>query len=182
VWDDTFVFLHRIYFSALTPELTARLENAIRMVLDAGNADIAWETLFDEVQIRVKDTLSGVWHSLVPRTTEIASEYLLREYSLPPEAVHLAGKEVVIHVSFGSVRPSASCDYKATFPWLCDGFTINVTVLGQPKYMHYSSGMRGTATIQSTPQHQSKLQCSSGDLILPGSTLQFEWGFEEEAK
>ncbi len=182
VWNDTFVFLHRLYFSALTPELTTRLESAIRTVLEPGHAETAWETLFDEVQIRVKDTHGGPWHRLVPGTMEIASESLIREYSLPPEAVHLAGKEAVIQVSFRSVRPSASCDYKATFPWLCDGFTINVTVLGQPRYLLYSSGMRGTATIQSTPQHQSKLQCSSADLILPGSTLQFEWGFEEEAK
>jgi pimeloyl-ACP methyl ester carboxylesterase len=182
VWNETFVFLHRIYFSALTPELTGRLENAIRTVLDTDNVDRAWETIFDDVRIRIKDARGGVWHQLVPGITEITPECLIREYSLPPETVHLVGKEAIIHVSFRSVGPSASCDYKATFPWLCDGFTINVTVLGQPQYLLYSSGMRGTAMIQSIRQHQSKLQCSSADLILPGSTLQFEWGFEETVK
>jgi pimeloyl-ACP methyl ester carboxylesterase len=180
VWDNTFVFLHRASFGALTPELTYRLETAIRNLLGTGNADSAWEKLFEEVDIRVRNPADGAWHTLIAGNIEVSAESLVREYALPNEAEHLEGTEVLVHVSFKSVRPSASCDYRAAFPWLCDGFTINVTVLGQPKYLLYSSGMRGTAAIQSNREHQSKLQCSSADLILPGSTLQFEWGFDEE--
>ena len=54
---------------------------------------------------------------------------------------------------------------------------MGVSVRGQPRYLLYSSGMRGTATIQSARQRQSKLQCSSADLILTNSTVTFEWTF-----
>jgi pimeloyl-ACP methyl ester carboxylesterase len=176
VWNDTFVFLHRTSFSSLSQGLTNRLENALRAVL-ATDSQQAWDKLFKNVQIRVEESDGSASYHLVPGAIKTAKESLIREYSLPSEAEHLCGKEAVIHVSFGSIRPSASCDYTAVFPWLCDRFTINVSVQGQPTYLLHSSGMRGTAAIQSNRQHETKLQCSSADLILPGSTLQFDWGF-----
>lgn len=176
-WDDTFLFLHRINFSALSPELTEQLENAIRKVLNPGEPQMAWDCLFEDVLIRVKDSHSGLWINLEPGAIEIANESLIREFLLPSEAQHLCGRETLIHINFRSIKPAASCDYTAVFPWACDSFTMNVTVRGQPRYLLYSSGMRGTAAIQSDRQHETKLQCSSTDLILPGSTIQFDWGF-----
>jgi pimeloyl-ACP methyl ester carboxylesterase len=180
VWNNTFVFLHRINFSALSPELTDRLEKKIREVLSSTPQD-AWDALFQEALIRVSGDHGGSWYDLEPGAIAIKSSSLVREYALPSQAKHLCGEEALIDVSFRSLRPTASCDYTTTFPWGCDGFTTSVTVLGQPRYLIYSSGMRGTAAIQSNRQHQTQLQCSSVDLILPGSTLQFEWSFEREA-
>jgi hypothetical protein len=177
VWNDSFVFLHRTNFSALPPELTEQLENQVREVLAAQTPEEAWERLFEDVKLVVSDPETGTRYELEPRVMVKATESLIREYALPSEAQHLSGKEARIQVSFVSVMPSESCDYTAVFPWLCNGFTLGVSVHGQPRYLLYSSGMRGTASIQSGGQHQSKLQCSSTDLILPGSTLQFEWKF-----
>lgn len=177
LWNEIFVFLHRTNFSALAPDLTETLENQVRTVLAEQTPEEAWERIFENVQIHVSDLETGTRFNLAPGTIVKATESLVREYALPSEAHHLPGKEARIEVSFRSVMPSESCDYTAVFPWLCDGFTLGVSVRGQPRYLLYSSGMRGTATIQSARQHQSKLQCSSADLILPSSTLTFEWGF-----
>ena len=177
VWNDTFVFLHRINFSALSPELTERLENAVRGVLNQDEPQMAWDKLFEEVRIRARDSGNGLWFELEQGAITIEKECLICEFALPPAAQHLHGKDALININFRSIRPSASCDYTATFPWACDTFRINVTVRGQPKYLIYSSGMRGTAAIQTNRQHQTKLECASTDLILPGSTIQFDWSF-----
>ena len=177
IWNDGFVFLHRTNFSALSPELTSQLENEVREVLNGHLPDDAWERLFEDVQIHVRDPESGGQFKLDPGLITIGNESLIRQYSLPDKAKYLSGREARIEVSFYGIMPSESCNYTAVFPWLCNGFTINVSVREQPRYLLYSSGMRGIATIQANRQHQTKLQCSSADLILPGSTLQFEWGF-----
>lgn len=176
-WNNTFLFLHQINFNALSQELTERLESAIRGVLNPEQPQMAWDSLFEDVLIRVSDPQNGLWVGLEPGAIAISNEYVIREFALPPEAQHICGKEALIQISFHSIKPTASCDYTAAFPWACDSFSINVTLRGQPRYLVYSSGMRGTATIQSDRQHQTQLQCSSTDLILPGSTIQFDWGF-----
>jgi len=143
----------------------------VRRRTRAGGHDESSAPLFDDVEIRESGDDGGQWHDLQPGTITTPAGCLIREYSLPADAMHLSGQEALIHVSFRSIKPSASCDYTATFPWLCDGFTIGLAVQGQPRYLLYSSGMRGTATIQSIRQHQTKIECSSTDLILPGSVL-----------
>lgn len=177
VWNDRFAFLHRTNFSALSPELTNQLENEVREVLAGQHPEEAWAKLFEDVQIHVCDPESGRQYRLDPGLITIGNESLIRQYILPGPAQYLSGREARIQVSFYGIMPSASCDYTTVFPWLSNGFTFNVSVRDQPRYLLYSSGMRGTATIQANRQHETKLQCSSGDLILPGSTLLFEWGF-----
>ncbi|WP_353071485.1 alpha/beta fold hydrolase [Tunturiibacter gelidoferens] len=177
VWTNNFVFLHRCNMSALPSELSNRLQNTIRELLRTMTAEVAWGRLFDEVRLVVHDLATGVRHELHPGVFTRGDFSLIRDYTLPEDANHLVGKEATIEVSFSSVMPTASCDYTASFPWLCDGFRFNVFVQGEPRYLLHSVGLRGAAAIQVNREHQSRLQCSSEDLILPGSTLQFEWRF-----
>ncbi|KAA6465273.1 alpha/beta hydrolase [Acidobacteria bacterium AB60] len=177
LWNENFAFLHRTNFSALAPDLTGSLENRVRTVFADETPEEAWERIFENVELRVSDLETGTRFELEALAITDGTESLVREYTLPTEAQHLSGKEARIEVSFRSVMPSESCNYTVTFPWFCDGFTLGVSVRGQPRYLLYSSGMRGTAAIQSARQHQTKLACSSADLILPSSTLTFDWGF-----
>jgi len=174
IWSDDFVFLHSIRFGALPSAIAGPLQAQLRTVLGSGEA--AWPQLFDNVVIRIRHPdHKNAWQALTPGAFELPKDGLVRSFTLPPEAAWLINQEAVVDVAFRALLPNVINDYTMQFPWLCDGFVVRVTVMGNPSYLITGQGMR--AALQSQREQQWKVEYSSNDLILPNSFLQFEWGY-----
>ena len=176
LWSDDFIFLHSIRFGALPLAIAEPLQGQLREVLNRGAA--AWSTLFDDIVIRVRHPdEKNAWHALTPGAFESPKDGLVRSFAVPPAAASLVNQEAVVDVAFRGLLPNVINDYTMQFPWLCDSFVARITVMGNPAYLITGQGMR--AALQSQREQQGKLEYSSNDLILPGSFLQFEWGYEK---
>lgn len=176
IWNDDFVFLHSLRFGGLSTEQSDPIIQRLKGVLAAGEA--GWSRLFDKVVVRIRRPNDNLSYQLQEGALEHFSDRLFRLFLLPPEASHLISEEVVIDISFRGLLPTAITDYTVSFPWLCDTFTVRVTVDGKPSYLIDSQAMRGLPKLDVKREQQGKMEYSSKDLILPDSYIRFEWGFE----
>ncbi len=179
IWSDDFAFLHSVRFGALSVEQTDPIRKRLREIVAQGAA--GWGRLFDSVLISVRRADDDQWFQLSEGPVEQVDDGLVRRFLLPKEAISCVDQEVEIKISFRSVLPAEITDYTVMFPWLCDGFTVRLGIEGNPSYLVDSQAMRGVPSLQIKREQHEKIEYSSQDLILPGSYIRFEWGFENRA-
>jgi len=177
VWSDEFAFLHSVHFGAVPAAATETIRDRLRALLHGPEG---WARVFDDVAVRI--TPDGkTWHAVDAGPLEQVNDGLVRRFQLPPHAADLVGREAIIDVAFRSIIPAAITDYTMDFPWLCDGFAVRVAIKGNPSYLVANQAMRGHAAPAPIREHQGKVEYSSEELVLPGSSIQFEWAFDERA-
>lgn len=178
IWrkNDDLVFLHSLRLGALSVGQSDIIRRLLRGTF--GDGARGWSRVFSDVSLRVRHSGKDSWHELEASSLEEESEGMVRCYKLPEEASGLIGQEIFIDIRFKGVLPVTVTDYTVWFPWLCDSFNARVTVDGSPSYFIDSKAMRGDPILRSKRDPQCEIEYSSEDLILPGSSISFEWGFE----
>ena len=176
LWSDDFVFLHRLLLAALTPNETQDVITTLRAVLRDPKG--AWTKLFDALHVRFEHGPRG-FREMIPGELVSKGDGLICPFSLPDDASGLIGKDVRVDVTFRSLLPSSMQSYHVEFPWLCEGFSTVLSVERPVTVLVASQAMRGTDQAQRTEEGHGKIKFSSDGLVIPSSSIQFEWRFAE---
>jgi hypothetical protein len=177
LWNDDFVFLHRLVFGALTPEEAQQVTVTLREVLR--EPKIAWAKLFDGVHVRFEQG-PGRMREMIGGELTAVTDGLVCPFSLPADASTLIGKHVRVNVTFRSLLPAFMQSYHVEFPWLCEGFSTVVTIERPGAVLMASQAMRGAGQAQRMEEAHGKIQFSSSGVVVPSSAIQFEWRFPKD--
>jgi len=173
LWNDQFLFLHRVMFRGLSKAEAAKVIAELRALLhDPLNA---WQKLFDELRVTVGTGPEAV--ELTPGTPVAVDDGIICSLEVPKTFI---GREERVKVSFRSLLPLNIRHYRIWFPWLCESFSATATFERSVAFLAAGQAMRGTVEAQVTEEAFGKIRFNSPDLILPGSYLQLEWRFSAE--
>jgi hypothetical protein len=145
---------------------------------------VAWNTLFENVRMRIREEKDNKFYDLIPTAPECGYSYVTTSFSVPEEARDLIGKEVVLDLGFRSIWPTALCDFTLEFPWLTYKCDAHVVIDGELEYLITSPNFWGdkTPTVEKQPYGDGyKVWVNAEDLVLPGSSVPIRWCAKEGA-
>jgi hypothetical protein len=170
LWNDDFAFLHSLSLTSISAEDSEKIKQQLRPVM--GSGERGWAALFHQPSLRT--SVNGdKWHELRAGQIETENDGLIRKYYFPEQARSFVGQEVMIEAHFRGLVNSQIKGYNVTFPWLTEGFDVTVNVRGSATYFISSPALNGAHFKKE--EEPSKIAYSSSDLVLPKSSIRFDW-------
>lgn len=172
IWNNQFVFLHKILLRGLPREISRTISDNLRGLLR--DPSHAWKTLFHDLRIAIGSGANAV--KLTVESPEVVDDGIVAGIHLPKQFI---GTEARVTIAFRTLLPCDIKQYRIWFPWLCETFSATVSFERGVEYVAAYQAMRGSIEADIEEETFGKMRFHSQALILPESYIQFEWAFNK---
>jgi pimeloyl-ACP methyl ester carboxylesterase len=178
LWARDPHYLHQLVPSSVNEQDRQRYLHAFEGILGKFQHDLgqAWNVFFPAFSARVRGAPQNAF-SLIPGATERVGRGLLRKFTLPANAVHLLGEEVLLDLQYSSVVPGSGTSFFVVFSSLTHGFRGRLRIDQSIDHsLSLISGLQGEKQLKVVPDASNgELDFRATGLVLPRSWLEFRW-------